>query len=175
MVAEVLELGRVDEGRPSVALPYVQASYAVGEDLALFPPNEGGGTSAKLMRLPVVPDERGKLSIIEGGRHVPFDIARVYYLYDIPAAAVRGGHAHKDLKQLIIALSGSFDVRLDTGRFRRVVQLNRPNIGLLISSMVWREIDNFSSGGICLVLASMPYDEADYFRDYETFLKSCQA
>ncbi len=174
MVAELPEIGHADDERPSVALPYVQASYAVGEDLALFPPNAGVGPSARLVRLPVVPDERGKLSFIEGGRHVPFDIARVYYLYDVPAAAVRGGHAHKELKQLIIALSGSFDVRLDTGRFRRVVQLNRPNIGLLISSMIWRELDNFSSGGICLVLASMPYEEADYYRDYQTFLKNCE-
>jgi hypothetical protein len=174
MIAGIPEIGKADDGRPSVALPYVQASFAVGEDLALFPPNVGTGPSAKLVRLPVVPDDRGKLSFIEGGRHVPFDIARVYYLYDVPAAAVRGGHAHKELKQLIIALSGSFDVRLDTGRLRRVVQLNRPNIGLLISSMIWRELDNFSSGGICLVLASMPYEEADYYRDYEAFLKSCQ-
>jgi WxcM-like, C-terminal len=173
MNANLPELGHLDNGRPSTALPYIQASYAVVEDLALFPPNDGVGSSAKLVRLPVVPDERGKLSFIEGGRHVPFDIARVYYLYDVPAAAVRGGHAHKDLKQLIIALSGSFDVRLDTGRFRRVIQLNRPNIGLLMSSKIWRELDNFSSGGICLVLASMPFEEADYYRDYETFLKSC--
>jgi WxcM-like, C-terminal len=173
MIAEILEMGHPDDGRSSVTLNYVQASYAVGEDVTLFPSNDGVGPSAQLLRLPVVPDDRGKLSFIEGGRHVPFDIARVYYLYDVPAAAVRGGHAHKNLKQLIIALSGSFDVRLDTGRFRRVVQLNRPNIGLLISSMVWREIDNFSSGGICLVLASMPYEEADYYRDYETFLRSC--
>jgi hypothetical protein len=173
MIAEFLEIGgHSDDGRSSVALPYVQASYAVGEDVALFPSNDGVEPSAKLLRLPVVPDERGKLSFIEGGRHVPFEIARVYYLYDVPAAASRGGHAHKNLKQLIIALSGSFDVRLDTGRFRRVVQLNRPNIGLLISSMIWREIDNFSSGGICLVLASMPYEEADYYRDYEEFLRS---
>jgi len=172
MIPEILEVGGLDDGRSSITLPYVQASYAVGEDVALFPSNDAGPT-AKLLRVPVVPDERGKLSFIEGGRHVPFDIARVYYLYDVPAAATRGGHAHKNLKQLIIALSGSFDVRLDTGRFRRIIQLNRPNIGLLISSMVWREIDNFSSGGICLVLASMPYEEADYYRDYEAFLKSC--
>jgi hypothetical protein len=174
MIATVPEVDRPNDGRPSVPLPYVQASYARGEDLTLFPPNDRVGPSAKLVHLPVVPDERGKLSFIEGGRHVPFDIARVYYLYDVPAAAVRGGHAHRDLKQLIIALSGSFDVKLDTARFRRVIQLNRPNIGLLISSMIWRELDNFSSGGICLVLASMPYEEADYYRDYETFLKSCQ-
>ncbi len=174
MIAEIPEIGHADDGRASVPLPYVQASYAAGEDLALFPQNDGAGPSARLIRLPVVPDERGKLSFVEGGRHVPFDIARVYYLYDVPAAAVRGGHAHKDLKQLIVALSGSFDVRLDTGRFRRVVQLNRPNIGLLISSMIWRELDNFSSGGICLVLASMPYEEADYYRDYQTFLKNCE-
>lgn len=172
--ADISQSQPAEDGRSSVALPYVQASYAVGDELALFPPTDRG-PSARLVRLPVVPDERGKLSFIEGGRHVPFDIARVYYLYDVPAAAARGGHAHKELKQLIIALSGSFDVKLDTGAYRRVVQLNRPNIGLLISSMIWRELDNFSSGGICLVLASMPYEEADYFRDYDEFLKSCGA
>jgi hypothetical protein len=173
MSLEIPQLAHLDEGRPSVPLPPVQASDAVSEDLALFPPDDGTAPSAKLVRLPVVPDARGKLSFIEGGQHVPFDIARVYFLYDVPAAAVRGGHAHKELKQFIIAVAGSFDVRLDTGRFRRVVQLNRPNIGLLISSKIWREIDNFSSGGICLVLASLPYDETDYYREYETFLKSC--
>jgi hypothetical protein len=171
MDANILELGHLNSRRVSKTLPYIQASYAVDDDLALFPPNDGG-SSATLVRLPVVPDERGKLSFIEGGRQIPFDIARVYYLYDVPAAAVRGGHAHKNLKQLIIALSGSFDVTLDTGCFRRIIHLNRPNIGLLMSSKIWRELDNFSSGGICLVLASMPFDEADYYRDFETFLKS---
>lgn len=175
MNAERPEFSPSGVSGPSVVLPPVQASYAIGEELVIFPPGDGAIPSAKLVRLPVVPDERGKLSFIEGGRHVPFDIARVYFLYDVPAAAVRGGHAHKELRQLILAVSGSFDVILDTGRFRRVVHLNRPNIGLLISSKIWREIDNFSSGGICLVLASLPYDEADYYRDYEVFLKSCLA
>ena len=156
-----------------VTLRSLQASSLIGKEEMIFPSAEGNPSSASLIRLPVVPDARGNLSFIESGRHIPFKIARVYYLYDVPSAAARGGHAHKELKQLLIAISGSFDVRLDTGRMRRTVQLNRPNIGLLISSKVWREIDNFSSGAVCLVLASLPYDESDYYRDYDVFLKSC--
>jgi hypothetical protein len=160
--------------REIVTLPPMQATAAVarGENV-VFPPAEGVVSDVRLLSLPVVPEARGNLSFIEGGRHIPFDIARVYYLYDIPSTAMRGGHAHKELKQLLIAMSGSFDVLLDNGRMRRTVQLNRPNIGLMISSKVWREIDNFSSGAVCLVLASLHYDEADYYRDYNEFLKSC--
>lgn len=163
--------GAVDS-RPIFTLSSLQASSLSGEEEMIFPSADGKLSSASLLRLPVVPDARGRLSFIEGGRHIPFEIARVYYLYDVPSAAMRGGHAHKELKQLIIAVSGSFDVRLDTGRMRRTVQLNRPNIGLLILSKVWREIDNFSSGAVCLALASLPYEESDYYRDYEEFLKS---
>ena len=124
-----------------------------------------------LIELPVVADPRGKLCFAESRHHVPFDIARVYYLFDVPAGAVRAGHAHLALHQLLLPLSGSFDVRLNDGRKEEVVSLNRPNIGLHIGPMTWRELDNFSSGAVCMVLASTPYDEADYIRDFDTFLK----
>lgn len=113
-----------------------------------------------------------ELTFIEDNDHVPFPIARVYYLYDVPGGADRGGHAHKQLKQLIVAISGSFDVVLDDGRERKKVQLNRSYHGLLVTSMIWREIENFSSGAVCLVLASRPYEEEDYYRDYDTFRRA---
>ena len=103
-------------------------------------------------------------------RHVPFPIARVYYLYDVPAGATRAGHAHLALHQLLLPLSGSFDVRLHDGSVEEVHTLNRPNIGLHIGPMTWRELENFSSGAVCLVLASTPYDEADYIRSFDDFL-----
>jgi len=120
--------------------------------------------------LPVVNDPRGNLTAIEAGVHVPFDIRRVYYLYDVPGGARRGGHAHRGLHQLIVAMSGSFDVLLDVGFSKKLVHLNRSYMGVLVTPMVWREIDNFSSGSVCMVLASEPYDEADYYRDYHDFL-----
>jgi hypothetical protein len=122
-----------------------------------------------IIQLPMIPDHRGNLTFIEGDRHIPFPIARVYYLYDVPGGASRAGHAHKQLAQLMIAASGSFDVHLDDGTRKETFSLNRSNKGLLVRSMVWREIDNFSSGAVCLVLASMPYDESDYYRSYEDF------
>jgi WxcM-like, C-terminal len=122
-----------------------------------------------LVTLPRVHDARGNLTFIEGGSHVDFDIRRVYYLYDVPGGAERGGHAHRDLKQLIIAMSGSFDVVLDDGNIRQRFHLNRSYLGLFVPEMIWREIDNFSSGSVCMVLASEHYDEADYFRDYGVF------
>lgn len=124
---------------------------------------------ARLIDLSVISDPRGNLCFVEGGRHLPFDIARVYYLYDVPSGSVRAGHAHKALNQLLIAVSGSFDVRLYDGTRTETVTLNRPSRGLHIGPMLWRELDNFSSGSVCLVLASLPYDEADYYRDFADF------
>ena len=123
-----------------------------------------------IIELPRIGDPRGNLTFIEGGRHVPFDIRRVYYLYDVPGGASRAGHGHRTLSQLMIAMSGSFDVTLDDGREKVRHHLNRSYYGLYISPMIWREIDNFSSGSVCMVLASAFYDEADYFRRYEDFL-----
>ena len=128
----------------------------------------------KLIDLPQIADPRGNLTFIEGGRHVPFEIKRVYYLYDIPGGAERGGHAHKELQQLIIAMSGSFDVVLDDGYATERLHLNRSHYGLYVGTMVWREIDNFSSGSVCMVLASTLYDEADYYRDYDAFLRAAK-
>lgn len=124
----------------------------------------------RLIQLPKISDPRGNLTFIEGGRHVPFDIARVYYLYDVPGGASRGGHAHKQLQQLIIAMSGSFDVVLDDGRSKKTISLNRSYVGLYVPTMIWRELENFSSGAVCTVMASNHYDEADYYRDYDEFL-----
>jgi hypothetical protein len=124
---------------------------------------------ARFIDLPVVHDVRGSLCVAEAGRDAPFEIARVYYLYDVPSGSMRAGHAHKALQQILIAISGSFDVRLNDGTREETVTLNRPNRGLLVGPMLWREIDNFSSGAVCLVLASLPYDEADYFRDFAEF------
>jgi hypothetical protein len=124
----------------------------------------------RVIELPVVNDPRGNLTFIEASRHLPFDIRRVYYLYDVPGGAARAGHGHRRLRQLIIAMSGSFDVTLDDGREKVRHHLNRSYYGLYVCPMIWREIDNFSSGSVCMVLASDFYDEADYFRRYEDFL-----
>lgn len=129
---------------------------------------------ARIIELPRITDPRGNLTFIEGGRHVPFEIKRVYYLYDVPGGATRAGHGHRRLEQLIVAMSGSFDVVLDDGHERQRYHLNRSNYGLHVEPMMWREIDNFSSGSVCMVLASDFYDEADYFRNYEDFLKAAR-
>ncbi len=126
--------------------------------------------ACSIVSLPKISDPRGNLTFIEGGNHIPFDIQRVYYLYDVPGGAERGGHAHKGLHQLIIAMSGSFDVVLDDGVNQKRVHLSRSYNGLYVCPMIWRELDNFSSGSVCMVLASNRYDEDDYYRDYDEFL-----
>jgi WxcM-like, C-terminal len=124
----------------------------------------------RLLQLPKIEDRRGNLTFIEANRHVPFAIERVYYLYDVPGGAERGGHAHKGLHQFLVAMSGSFDVKIDDGHRKATFHLNRSYSGLYLCPMIWREIDNFSSGAVCMVLASTPYDESDYLRDYEQFV-----
>ncbi|MET0268302.1 MAG: FdtA/QdtA family cupin domain-containing protein [Duganella sp.] len=124
----------------------------------------------RLIDLPPHHDPRGNLSVVEGGIHVPFDIRRVYYLYDVPGGSSRAGHGHIELQQLFIAMSGSFDVIVDDGYQRKKFQLNRSYHGLYVPGMMWREVENFSSGGVCLVLASTLYDPADYYHDYDEFV-----
>lgn len=123
---------------------------------------------ANLIEIPKVHDERGSLAVIEK-EVLPFAIKRVYYLYDVPSDSYRGGHAHKEQQSVIIALSGSFDVIIDDGKNKKRIMLNKPTQGLYIPTNIWREIDNFSSGAVCLVLASTEYDEAEYIRDYKSF------
>lgn len=128
-------------------------------------------SECRLIDLPKISDPRGNLTFIEGNHHVPFEIKRVYYTYDVPGGSDRGAHAHKRLHQLIIAMSGSFDVVLDDGFEKKRFHLNRSYFGLYVCPMMWRELDNFSSGSVCLVLASEIYDPADYYRDYALFLQ----
>jgi len=128
-------------------------------------------SNAKIMELPRIQDPRGNLTYVENSRQIPFDIKRVYYLYDVPGGESRGGHAHKDLQQFLIAASGSFDVVLRDGSNEIKYSLNRSYYGLYIPCMVWREIENFSSGSVCISLVSELYDEADYIRDYSSYLE----
>jgi hypothetical protein len=123
----------------------------------------------RIIQFPKIEDHRGNLSFIEGGKHIPFEIKRVYYLYDIPGGAERGGHAHRQIKEIIIAINGSFDVVLDDGVNRNRYHMNRSFYGLYLPEMMWRTLDNFSSGSVCMVLASHAYDESDYIRDYKQF------
>tara|TARA_Y100000739_G_scaffold48472_1_gene37868 strand:+ start:4076 stop:4495 length:420 start_codon:yes stop_codon:yes gene_type:complete len=134
--------------------------------------NERSIENVKIISIPKIVDEegRGKLSVIEKSI-IPFEIKRVYYLYDVPSDSFRGGHAHKSLNQFMIPLSGSFEVKIDDGHNNKKIMLNKPNQGLLIPSGIWREMDNFSAGSVCLVLASEVFDESDYFRDYNSFLE----
>lgn len=129
--------------------------------------------NCQLLELPKIQDRRGNLTFIEQSRHIPFEFQRTYYLYDVPGGSSRGGHAHKELKQLIIAVAGSFDVILHDGEEKKRVSLNRPYQGLYVCPMIWRELENFSSGSVCLVLASNYYDEDDYYRDFEEFKMAC--
>jgi dTDP-4-dehydrorhamnose 3,5-epimerase-like enzyme len=125
--------------------------------------------NCKIIELPKIHHPSGNLTFLEANRHIPFEIKRIYYLYDVPGGATRGGHAHRQLQQLIIAMSGSFDVLLDDGQEKKMYHLNRSYYGLYICPMIWRELENFSSGSVCMALASEYYDESDYYRDYQTF------
>lgn len=124
----------------------------------------------KLINLNKIENSKGNLTVVHNNKEVPFSVKRVYYLYDVPGGETRGGHAHRKLEQLIISLSGSFDVLLDDGKERRTIKLNRSYLGLYVPQYVWREIVNFSTGGICLVLASLPYTPEEYIRDYNEFI-----
>jgi len=123
-----------------------------------------------LIELPKITDPRGNLSFIEGKKHIPFDIKRVFYLYDVPGGSDRGSHAHKNLQQFMVAMSGSFDVVLDDGREQKRITLNRSYYGLYVCPMIWSYLDNFSSGAVCMVLTSAYFDESDYIRDHTKFL-----
>lgn len=127
--------------------------------------------NCNVVELPKIHNRAGNITVVQNKSDLPFDIKRVYYLYDVPGGSERGGHAHKDLYQLIVAASGCFDVVIDDGKQKKVIQLNRPNFGLMVIPGIWREIINFSSGAICFVLASEKYCEDDYIRDYNEFVK----
>lgn len=133
-----------------------------------------GIAGCRIIELPRVHDERGNLTFVESERHAPFRIQRVYYLYDVPGGAVRAGHGHRRLEQLFVAMSGSFDVTVDDGRRQERHHLNRSYFGLYVPPMVWRLIDNFSSGSVCMVLASRYYEREDYFYDYDEFLAAAR-
>lgn len=125
---------------------------------------------SRVIELSTISDDRGKLTFVEGDDHVPFEIRRVYYIYDVPQAVKRGAHAHRALRQVMIAMSGSFDVVLNDGKVQRRFNLDRPDRGLFIPSMLWRSLENFSTDAICCVLASAPHQESDYIRNYDDFL-----
>lgn len=126
-------------------------------------------SDCRIIGFPKVEDPRGNLTFIEGENHIDFDIKRVYYIYDVPGGAERGGHAHRGTDELLISMSGSFDVLLHDGTIEQRFQLNRSHYGLYVPAMTWRSLENFSSGSVCLVLASQGYDEADYYRDRDEF------
>lgn len=126
--------------------------------------------AAKIIQLPKILDDRGNLTFIEGENHIPFKIERTYWIYDVPGGEIRGGHAYKELDELIVALSGSFDVVLDDGHEKCTYSLNRSYYGLYVPKMMWRQVENFSTNALALILASGPYEPSDYIRDYEKFI-----
>ena len=135
----------------------------------------GAKGNVRIIDLPQIHDPRGDLTFVEGGNHVPFQIARVYYIYNVPVDSERGGHAHRDLEQVVFALSGSFRMKIDDGSTKSEYWLHDPRKGLYIRKMVWREMDAFSQGAVCMVLASNRYDESDYFRHYDEFIRAARS
>ena len=131
-----------------------------------------GLSDCRTIPLPKIHDDRGNLSFIEAGRPVPFTIDRAYWIYDVPGGEVRGGYAYSELQEFMIALSGSFDVVLDDGNERKIVSLNRSYYGLYIPNMIWRHLENFATNSVCLILASLPYSQDDYIRDYKHYLSA---
>lgn len=127
-------------------------------------------TNARIIELPKSLDKRGNLSFIEGRRHVPFEIKRAFWIYDVPGDSIRGGHAYRETSEFIVALSGSFDVVLDDGKEKKLYHLNRSYYGLFVPSMVWRHMENFSTNSVALILSSSLYDASDYIRDYDVYL-----
>jgi dTDP-4-dehydrorhamnose 3,5-epimerase-like enzyme len=137
-------------------------------------PQFPGDTKSRIVELPRILDRRGNLTFIESRRHIPFAIARAYWLYDVPGGQMRGGHAYRELEEFVVSLSGSFDVVIDEGAGPQHVVLNRSYLGLYIPRLVWRHIENFSTNAVCLILASRHYDPADYIRDYPDFLRAAR-
>ena len=131
-----------------------------------------GIEQCRIIELPKISDPRGNLTFVEANRHIPFDIKRVYYLYDVPGGSERAGHGHKKLQQLFIAMSGSFDLLIDDGHEKKKYHMNRSYYGLYVCPMIWRNLDNFSSGSVCMVFASDYYDESDYYREYQDFIEA---
>jgi len=128
----------------------------------------------RIINLPKIFDPRGNLTVAEGGKNIPFDIARTYWVYDVPGGESRGGHAHKQCKEFIVAVSGSFTVTLDNGTEKKPYHLNHPWQGLLVDTGIWRTLDDFSSGAVCFVIASEPFAEEDYIREYDEYLRYCK-
>lgn len=130
----------------------------------------GDVEACRFVQLPRLSDGRGNLTFVQPGPLLPFEIRRVYYLYGVPADQTRGAHGHRQLEQLMVAVAGSLSVECDDGRARRVFRLDRPDVGLYVSPMIWRNLTEFAEGTVCMVIASEPYDEGDYFRSYDDFL-----
>lgn len=130
--------------------------------------------NCRKISFPKITDKRGNLTFIEGIRHIPFEIRRIYYLYDVPGGESRAGHAHKNLHQVFISMSGSFDLHLDDGSLKKTFHLNRSYYGVYVCPMIWRDLDNFSTGSTCMVLASEEFDEDDYIREHEEFVSLCE-
>jgi hypothetical protein len=128
-------------------------------------------SSVQLIDFPKIPDDRGNLTFIQEGSHIPFDIQRVYWIYDVPGGEVRGGHAYSNLYEVIIAMSGSFDVVVNDGHDEKVFSLNRSYYGLLVPKMIWRRLENFSTNSLALIVANLPYDQGDYIRDFKEYSK----